>query len=76
MSAHVKAQLLRFLRVSGYAFVAQVLATGGLVGWSSLWSLAFGAAEAGLRQLLPVKPIPAVAAVLADPPAPPGKAAP
>lgn len=66
MSAHVKAQALRFARATGYAFVAAFLATGGHVRWWDLLTLLAGAAEAGLRQVLPVKPIPAVSAVLAD----------
>lgn len=66
MSAHLKAQALRFVRVSALAFVAGLLTTGGKVSWSSLWALVAGAAETGLRQLLPVKPIPAVSTVLAD----------
>ncbi len=66
MTAHLKAQALRFVRTSGLAFVAMLLATGGHVGWSSLWAMLAGAGETGLRQLMPVKPIPAVDAVLAD----------
>lgn len=68
LSSHVKAQLLRFARASGYAFLAAFLATGGHLSWWQLLSLLAGAAEAGLRQVFPVKPIPAVSAVLADPP--------
>lgn len=77
MSAHVKAQALRFLRVSALAFVAALFQTGGRFGWASLWAMIAGAGETGLRQLLPVKPVPTVSAVLADPPpsstAPPAK---
>lgn len=76
MSAHVRSQVLRFVRVSVLAFAASLPADGGRVSWSSLWALAAGAAETGLRQLLPVKPLPAVASVpvmSAEPPqAPPG----
>ena len=76
MSAHLKAQALRFLRVSGLAFATSVLATGGHdIGWASLWSLAAGAVEAGLRELMPVTPLPTVTAVPAPPVAerqPPG----
>jgi hypothetical protein len=68
MSAHLKAQALRFVRTSGLAFVAMLLATSGHVGWSSLWAMLVGAGETGLRQLIPVAPLPAVTAVLADPP--------
>lgn len=77
MSAHLKAQALRFVRTSGLAFVALLLATGGHVGWSSLWAMLVGAAETGLRELMPVESKPTVTAVLADPsqpttdPAPP-----
>ena len=73
MSAHLKAQVLRFVRTSGLAFVAMLLATGGHVGWSSLWAMLAGAAETGLRQLVPVAPVPTVSAVPAPPtdPAPP-----
>lgn len=70
MSAHLKAQALRFVRTSGLAFIAMLLATGGHVGWSSLWAMLVGAVETGLRQLMPVAPLPTVTAVLADPPAP------
>jgi hypothetical protein len=56
MTAHLKAQALRFGRVSGYAFVVALMATGGHVTWATLWSIAAGAAEAGLRQLMPVEP--------------------
>lgn len=66
MTAHVKAQALRFVRVSALAFVAALFQTGGKVGWASLWAMIAGAGETGLRQLLPVKAIPAVTAVLAD----------
>ncbi len=72
MSAHVKAQLLRFVRTSGLAFMAMLLASGGHIGWPSLWAMLVGAGETGLRQLLPVKSVPTVDAVLADP-APPAK---
>lgn len=78
MSAHVQAQVLRFLRVSALAFLASLPADGADVKWSSLWALAAGAAETALRQLLPVKLIPSVASVpvmSAEPPqAPPGPA--
>lgn len=71
MSAHVKAQLLRFVRTSGLAFVSAFLMTGGRwPGWAGLWALLAGAGETGLRELLPVKPIPSVSSVLA-PPGPP-----
>lgn len=66
MSAHVKAQALRFARVSVLAFVAALFQTGGKIGWASLWAMIAGAGETGLRQVLPVKAIPAVDAVLAD----------
>lgn len=60
MSAHLKAQALRFLRVSALAFLTALPVDGGNVSWSSLWALAAGAAETGLRQLLPVRPLPFV----------------
>lgn len=66
LTDHARAQLLRFARVSALAFAAGLLTTGGKVSWASLWALAAGAAETSLRQLLPVKPIPTVSAVLAD----------
>ena len=68
LTPHVKAQLLRFARVSALAFVAALFQTGGRFGWASLWAMISGAGETGLRQLLPVKPVPTVTAVLADPP--------
>ena len=66
MSAHLKAQALRFIRISALAFLTALPVDGGKVTWASLFALAAGAAEAALRQVLPVKPIPAVSAVLAD----------
>jgi hypothetical protein len=76
VSAHLRAQALRFVRTSGLAFVALLMATGGHVGWSSLWAMLVGAGETGLRQLMQVESKPTVTAVLADPsptidPAPP-----
>lgn len=76
MGPHLKEQLLRFARVSWWAFVVSVVATGGHVGWSSLASLVVGALETGYRQVVKVAPLPTVTAVLADPPAPPGKSTP
>lgn len=67
MTAHVKAQALRFARVSALAFVAALFQTGGKLGWASLWAMIAGAGETGLRELLPVKSVPTVDAVLADP---------
>lgn len=72
MSPHLKAQALRFARVTGYAFVAALLATGGNIRWWDVLTLLAGAAEAGLRQLAPTAPVPAVTAEAP----PPGKAAP
>jgi hypothetical protein len=76
VSAHLRAQALRFVRTSGLAFVALLMATGGHIGWSSLWAMLVGAGETGLRQLVQVEPKPTVGGVLADPspttdPAPP-----
>lgn len=65
MNAHLKAQLLRFARISVLAFVTALPATGGKVSWASLFALLAGAAEAGLRQVIPVKEVPTVTAVLA-----------
>jgi hypothetical protein len=78
VSAHLRAQALRFVRTSGLAFVALLMATGGHVSWSSLWAMLVGAGETGLRQLMQVEPKQTVTAVLADPPptAPPGSAPP
>lgn len=67
MSAHLKAQLLRFVRTSGLALAASLLATDGHVSWSSLWVLIVGAGEVGLRELIPVAPLPTVTAVPASP---------
>lgn len=71
--AHARAQLLRFVRVSALALVVQLLAAGGTwPGWSGLWSLLAGAAEAGLRQVLPVRPLPGrIDSVLSPPSGPP-----
>jgi len=67
--AHAKAQLLRFVRTSALTFVASLFMTGGHVGWSSLWAMLAGAGETGLREVLPVAPVPTVA----TDPAPPVK---
>ena len=58
VSAHVQAQVLRFVRVSGYALAVQVAASG-LVwpGWRAVWALVPGALETGLRQVSPVRPV-------------------
>lgn len=71
MSAHVRAQALRFVRTSGYAFIAALLATGGNLRWWDLLTLLAGAAETGLRQLMQVEPKPTVTSVLADAPTKP-----
>jgi hypothetical protein len=63
VSAHVKAQLLRFVRTSALAFVAALFQTDGRIGWASLWAMIAGAGETGLRQLIPVAPVPAASAV-------------
>lgn len=68
MSAHLKAQLLRFARATGYAFIAAFLATGGSLSWWQLLSLVAGAVESGLRQVFQVQEVATVTAV----PAPPG----
>ncbi len=67
MSAHLKAQVLRFARTTSYAFVAAFVATGGHLSWWQLLSLAAGAVETGLRELSPVEPAPTVSSVLAPP---------
>lgn len=59
MSPHAKAQALRFLRATGYAFVAALIATGGRVTWWDLLTLAAGAVESGLRQVFQVQEKPA-----------------
>jgi len=60
MTAHLKAQLLRFARTSALTFVASLFMTGGHIGWSSLWAMLAGAGETGLREVLPVVPSPFV----------------
>lgn len=73
MSPHVQSQSLRFVRISALAFVTQYLAMNGHIpGWWSLWSVAAGAAEVGIRQVYPTKPIRSVTSVLAPPPGVPG----
>jgi hypothetical protein len=58
ISAHAKAQAVRFARVAALALLAQLLLTGFVwPGWAGLWSLLIGAAEVGLREMRPVKPI-------------------
>jgi hypothetical protein len=72
VSAHLKAQLLRFARATGYAFIAALLATGGNLSWWDLLTLLAGATEAGLRQVFQVQEVASVTSV----PAPPGGDAP
>lgn len=57
MNAHLKAQLLRFARTTGYAFAGALFATGGHVKWWDALSLLAGAAETGLRQVFKVKAV-------------------
>lgn len=71
MRAHVKAQALRFARVSALAFVAALFTTGGKVSWASLWAMIAGAGETGLRQVFQVKAVPTVSSVLAETSVPP-----
>ena len=69
MSTHLRAQLLRFGRISILAFVGQLATTGeASLGWKTVGALAAGAVETGIREVWPVNPIPA-----ASPP-PPGTA--
>jgi hypothetical protein len=75
VSAHAKAQALRFLRATGYAFVAALFASGGNLRWWDLLSLLAGAAESGLRQVFQVEPKPFVSSQPATPTeVPPGPA--
>lgn len=75
MSAHAKAQVLRFLRATGYAFIAALAATGGNVRWWDVLTLLAGAAETSLRQVFQVEGKPFVASQPARPTeAPPGPA--
>lgn len=74
MSAHAKAQALRFVRISVLAFFSALPATGGKVSWASLFALGAGALETGLREMVPVKPLPTVDSVLAPPHGPSGGA--
>lgn len=76
MSAHLKAQALRFARATGYAFIAALLATGGNLRWWDLLTLLAGAAETGLRQVFRVQEVAQVTAVPAPPGARPGGGAP
>lgn len=73
MSAHVRAQLLRFARLTAASLAAEYLRAGGHLPltWATLWVLLPGTAETALRQALPVKPLPRVTAVPAVPPASP-----
>lgn len=61
LTPHARAQLLRFVRISGLAFVTALPATGH-VSWASALALAAGAAEVGLRELQPTAPVPMVSA--------------
>lgn len=74
MSPHVRAQALRFARVSLLALGASYVVAGRWPGWAGLWALVPGALEAGLRQMLQTEPVATVTSVLA-PPAPPGPGA-
>jgi len=65
MSEHAKAQVLRFLRVLGYALAVQAAGLQHWPGWAGLWALAPAAGETVLRELLPVRPLPAISSVLA-----------
>lgn len=48
---HLGEQAKRFGRIFAYTLAAQLLATGGrITGWSGLWSLLAGSAEAAFRQ--------------------------
>lgn len=71
MTAHVRAQIARFARMTGLALGTAFMAQGGTLPgtWRSLWVLLPGAAEVLLRELVPVAPLPTVTAV----PAPPGE---
>jgi hypothetical protein len=66
MSEHAKAQAARFARMVAYAVVGQLLVLGHWPGWAGLWALAPAVGETLLRELLPVKPLPAIAGVLAS----------
>ncbi len=72
MSAHVRAQLLRFARLTGASVMAEYLRQGGHLPltWATLWVLLPGALETLLRQTARVEPAPTVTVV----PAPPGSA--
>jgi hypothetical protein len=66
-SPHLKSQVLRFLRTSGLALVAILAADGWHVNASNLWAILVGAAETGLRELIPVAPLPFVTSQPARP---------
>lgn len=68
MSAHLKAQLARFARTFALSLLTAYVAAGEQLDWRSLIALVPPAVETGLRQLVPVAPVPAVTSV----PAPPG----
>jgi hypothetical protein len=71
VNAHVRAQVLRFARMTGLALGTAFMAQGGTLPltWRSLWVLLPGTAEVLLRELVPVSPLPTVTAV----PTPPGE---
>ena len=75
MSAHVQAQVLRFVRMFAFALAGQLAVVGtSHLGWSALASVALGAAEVAVRQVFPVKPLPPrISPVQASPADPPSR---
>lgn len=79
MSAHVQAQVARVLRLVAFALLAQP-AVSALVASSvaryPLVAVLVAVAEAGVRQVYPVKPLPRVSSVLPQPAEPPAASSP
>lgn len=58
VSGHVKAQALRFVRMTGLVLAGQLLALGHWPGWAGLWAMAVGSAEVAVREVYPTVRLP------------------
>lgn len=68
LSAHVEAQVLRFVRLFVVAFVSSgILLRGAALSWDAVGAAVIGALEVAWRQVSQVAPV----AAPVEPPAPP-----